>query len=307
MKKIAVVCALGMGDALILSIATHHLGLAGWEATTCNAHIGGFGRWLNGMKTAPQPPLGDLLPEYEAVLVQHDNTARCRMLVSGRRARGLDTYVFYTNYRTSKHGPLVAPFDFPFNEDVPMVANTIEGTKRLFRLPYVNSDNGFRPPQGVLHRRHLQRIAIHPTSADPNKDWLRRRFFSLAERLRERGYMPCFLVSPRERSQWLEVEQRGFALPLHNTLEELATTLYESGGFIGNSSGLSHIASLLKIPHAILSPQERNMRLWQPGWLPGTLIHPPKWIPNIKGLRLKEQYWKHFITVKRVLDNISFI
>lgn len=307
MTKIAVVCALGMGDALILSITSHHLAQTGFDATICNAHIGGFGRWLKGAKTAPQPPLGDLLPEYETVLVQHDNTPRCRTLVAGRRARGLATYVFYTNYRTSKHGPLLAPYDFPFDETIPMVANVIEGTKRLFRIPHVTSDNGFRPPEGLLHRRHIRRIAIHPTSADPQKNWLKPRFFALAEKLRKEGLHPTFLVSPQERPAWLEAEQRGFDLPLLPTLEDLASTLYESGGFIGNSSGLSHIASLLRIPHAILSPQERNMRLWQPGWLPGTLILPPKWVPNLKGFRLKEQYWKHFITVKRVLANISFI
>ena len=65
--KIAVICAPGLGDAVILHIASYHLSLAGHEAFTVTPHH--FGRWL------PHAQSGD--PEQcDAIFLQHDNSLK---------------------------------------------------------------------------------------------------------------------------------------------------------------------------------------------------------------------------------------
>ena len=44
---------------------------------------------------------------------------------------------------------------------------------------------------------------------------------------------------------------------------------------------------------------------WRPGWLQGPLLLPPKWTPNIKGLRLRENKWQFFVPVSKVLKTFQ--
>lgn len=102
-----------------------------------------------------------------------------------------------------------------------------------------------------------------------------------------------FILSPDERADFPNA-------PLFSSLEDLATTIYQSGFLIGNDSGPVHLASYYSIPHIVIA-QGRQMPLWSPGWHPPQIIRPPKWVPNVKGMRLREDKWKYFISTKRVL------
>ncbi|MBF8263174.1 MAG: glycosyl transferase family 9 [Parachlamydiales bacterium] len=301
MSNIAVVPATGMGDGLIMLIASHHLLRLGNRVTTFSRHLPSFGRWLeDGEYRLPPDDWKQTLSSFDSVLLQYDNTPKAKKIALLRRAN-IPVYIFYPTYQSSKHGNLLAGFDFPFNENQTMVDNTCLGTQTLFGS-IVSMNNGLKPLSGLIHRKNMLRVIIHPTSSCPDKNWPKHKFLQLSKLLQEEGYQPVFILSPEERADWPEIEP-----PLFSTLEDLASTIYESGFFIGNDSGPGHLASYLSIPHLIIGAQRQNMRMWRPGWHRGEIICPPHWLPNFKGLRLREQKWNFFITTKGVLKRFKSI
>lgn len=265
--KIAVVCAPGVGDAVILQIASHHLSLAGHEVITVSPHR--FGKWL------PSAQFGNP-NDCDVIFLQHDNSDRSKEIHQSNKT----VYTFYGTHKPSKHGPLRAGFDFVCDLDQTMVDNMIEAMNFLFQIR-AGPENGLTPPPGLLHRRYKKRIAIHTTSGNPDRNWPHEKFERFAQQMEKEGYEPIFL-------------------PQFSALEELTSFVYESGFFLGNDSGPGHIASCLRIPNLIIGREERHMRHWRPGW-GGEIITPPRWVPNWKGLRLREKYWKKFITTKGVI------
>ncbi len=272
MTKIAVVCSPGVGDAAILQIAAHHLALAGFDATLVTPHD--FGRWLKNSKTAPSVDWNDC----DAIYLQHDNGPKSVAIQKLPKT----IYTFYGSYSANKHPPIRKGFDFVSNLNQTMVENVIASLDQLFGLK-ANSANGFTPPPELVYKKYPRRVAIHTTSGNPIRNWPLPKFMKVARWLEERGYQPQIL-SP------------------FPSLEELASFIYESGFFIGNDSGPGHIASLLKIPHVIIGRQEKHMRHWRPGWLKGAILTPPRWVPNWKGVRLRDTHWKRFIPVKAVIE-----
>ena len=201
-----------------------------------------------------------------------------------------------TNYRPSKHGPLLDGFDYVFDDRITMVDNTCNATHALFGC-HTTAHNGMTPPQSLCHRKFTRRVLIHPTSADSRKNWPKPKFLKLAHFLQELDFQPRFILSLQERDGWPQELTPGI-----QTLEDLASIIYESDYFIGNDSGPAHLASLLSIPHLIIRRYEKNATLWQTGWHRGVYLYPPRWLVNIKGFRLREEKWKHFITTKGVLN-----
>jgi hypothetical protein len=301
MTRIALVCAAGIGDALITSIAAHSLRKKGYQVTVFSRHLMGFGQWLEEGDYRPcAEDWAETLHSFGAVLLQHDNTPRARSIVELRKL-GMAVSVFYTNYRLSKHGPLENGYDYPFDDCKTMVDNTCTALQVLFNIES-RGQNSLLPPPHLVHRLNNQRVLIHPTSTSEEKNWLRKRFLRLANKLEKRGFEPLFILSPKERAQWPD------SLNAHHypTLADLASAIYESGAFIGNDSGPAHLASYLSIPLAVIC-QGRQMPLWSPGWHRPLLIQPPQWVPNIKGMRFRENKWKYFVTTKHVLNKSSLI
>ncbi len=265
--KFSVVCSPGLGDAVILHIVSHHLRKAGHEVITVTPHR--FGKWADGFAFGP-------LETSDAIFLQYDNSPHAKILHSQK-----NIYTFFGSHNFAKHGPLKEGFDFVADLNQPMVANIVACLKSLFGID-ATPDNGLHPPKGLIHRRYPKRIAIHAGSGDPQRNWPLSRFTSFAKWAKNQGFDPLFL-------------------PQFATLEELFSFLFESGYFLGNDSGPGHIASSLNIPNLIIGKEEKHMRHWRPGWLMGPIITPPKWIPNWKGLRIREKYWRLFIAKRSVI------
>ena len=102
--KLAVVCASGIGDALIFHLVSHAASLKGWEATTFSNHIAGFGKWLSPLaRVAPQLSLEEIkkrLASFDAILLQHDNSLKAFEI----KQLKLSVYTFYGAHLESKHG-----------------------------------------------------------------------------------------------------------------------------------------------------------------------------------------------------------
>lgn len=270
MKKLLVVCSPGVGDALIMHIASHHLREAGFEVATSTPHR--FGRWLAGYQFGG-------LDDCDAVFLQYDNRPESKAVHALDKA----VYTFYGSHRLEKQGPLRIGFDYVCDPNRTMVDNVVTSLQTLFDIS-ATKENGLRPFAGLIHRRHKKRVAIHSTSRDPDRSW--HKFHPLADWLKSEGYEPAIL-------------------PQFPTLEDLASFIYESGYFIGNDSGPGHIASCLKIPHLIIGRAEKHMKFWRPGWTEGEVVVPSRWIPNWKGFRLRETHWKQFITLNNVIKRFK--
>ena len=283
-EKIAVVCAPGIGDGLILHVASHNLVQMGYEVTTFNDHLEGFGKWLHGYRFAKQPELEkieEILSHFDAVILQHDNTPKSKKV---REWRG-KVFGFLGSHRISKHGAL-SDLDYVCDPSRTMVDNIARATARWFGA--ATKENGLTSPAGLVHRKNLRRIAIHSTSGAAEKNWPQEKFTIVAEKLKKEGYNPVFIAN------------RG--KPLFPTLEELASFLYESGSFLGNDSGPGHIASCLKIPSLVIGKEEKQMRLWAPGWLAPEIAVPPRWSSQWRWARAK---WKYFITTRNVIKKLK--
>ncbi|WP_254368918.1 MULTISPECIES: glycosyltransferase family 9 protein [Paraburkholderia] len=166
-----------------------------------------------------------------------------------------------------------------------------------FGLAGADKSNGMTPPPGLQHRKYPLRVAIHPTASTADKCWLPSRFIRLAIRLRELGFSPEFVVAPQERADWLHIERLGLKLPDLGSLDNVATWVYESGWFIGNDSGIGHLASSLHIPTLSLFMRRGIARTWRPDWGTGQVLIGSTYLPT--GF-LKERYWKYMLSVRQV-------
>lgn len=307
-KKVAVVCGAGLGDALIMMIASHAFQEAGYEVCTFTKHLSSFGKWFEGfhfyIPDYPDQWEKDLA-SYDIVVLQHENSIRAQTIRSLHR-QGIikKLFIFYNNYRYEKHGPLDPKLDFAFDESESCAKNVSLAIQKIFSLPSPSKEIGMKIPKGLIHRKYPKRVVIHPTSSNLKKNWFPRKFLKLARKLQSLDYQVVFAVGANERPDWLFVEKEGIELPHLPRLEDLAQLLYESGYFVGNDSGPGHLASYLQIPSVILAYLRQSISHWRPDWLPSTILLPPKWAPNLKGMRLREQKWQYFISVRKVLHSL---
>lgn len=289
MKRIAIVCASGIGDALIVHSIAHLTKQQGWIPTTYTNHLQGLASWLPGFFFAPQPALDaihETLSSYHAIFLQHDNSPKAFAI----KALPIPIFTFYGAHLASKHGPLTER-DYVCDRNKTMVENIALASEKFFGQKHF--DNGLRPPCGLIYRRFPKRIAIHPTGSSNDKIWPRENFLAIASALKKQGYEPVFTVPDQERAMWDAPELK--------TLGNLAAFLYESGSFLGNDSGPGHLASFLQIPHLILGGDGTQMPLWQPGWRKGTVVSPSPCLMYFKAFR---KQWKKLIRTKHVLKKL---
>jgi ADP-heptose:LPS heptosyltransferase len=181
-----------------------------------------------------------------------------------------------------------------------MVENLVDFCKNQLGIKEVFSSNGIVSIKGINFQKFPQRVCIHPTSNDVERNWPKEKFFALAKKLKQQKFSPSFLTAAFERKEWLWVEEEGFDLPKIFSLDEMASYIYESGFFIGNDSGVGHLASSLKIPTLTIFTTKRKEKLWRPSFGKSMTIYPLPFLPNFKNFRWRDQYWEKGISVNRV-------
>ncbi|MFA5250363.1 MAG: glycosyltransferase family 9 protein [Parachlamydiales bacterium] len=189
-----------------------------------------------------------------------------------------------------------------FSDKKNMVQNILNELQTLLKQKTLLPCNGLIAPSHLKYQKYPRRILLAPTSNDPKKNWRRPRFFHLALCLRQKGFQPELIMAPHEKLFFAD-EAVKYALPLQTFpgYFELAAYIYESGFLIGNDSGPVHLASNLSIPTLTITGNKRKMRLWQKAFFPGKLLFPPGFLPNFCCLKIKDQYWPYFISVKKAL------
>jgi len=302
--KAAVICSKGIGDGLLMMVASHRLFSRGYQVTTYQDALHELGRWFPDHAFKKRSSLIDLeneLSYYDLLVLQNDNSTLSKEIISLFRQGKLKSLsVFYSSYEAAKHFPLTS-WDRVFSRSRPMVDNIADSIASVLQCTQVSKNNGLVTPDGLVQSRYAKRVLIHPTSTTPLRTWSPDKFLAVADQIASRGFNVSFCVSPAERPDWEKIAPAGIQLPHFPTLDALASHVLESGFLIGNESGTGHLASNLHIPTLIVASCEKQMALWRPGWFAGKVLTPSRLIPNFKGSRLREKKWQAFISPKRVV------
>ncbi len=126
----------------------------------------------------------------------------------------------------------------------------------------------FWESKGVTPEERSKVIVLHPGSGSKKKAWPLDRFLSLARTLQDRlGSRMLVVLGPAEGPDVRKVfEEAGLNAPVVAkglTLLQLASVMEGCWFYVGNDSGISHMAAALKLPTlAIFGPTDQ--RVWSP-------------------------------------------
>lgn len=114
-----------------------------------------------------------------------------------------------------------------------------------------------------LHDRKL--ALLHPAAAFATKQWAAENFARVAEYLAERGFAPVAIVAPHEQ-QVLDnlLEQSSVQIVSFDlSLPEVTALAARSQIFVGNDSGIAHIAGAVGTPSVVIFGSS-NRAHWHP-------------------------------------------
>jgi ADP-heptose:LPS heptosyltransferase len=111
-------------------------------------------------------------------------------------------------------------------------------------------------------------VVVHPGSGGRRKNWPVDRFAELVRRIAESGIgTPLLVEGPAERSAASELRrllgERPFPWLVQPPLQALAGVLSLAAGYVGNDSGVSHLAAAVGCPGVVIFGPT-NAAHWRP-------------------------------------------
>lgn len=302
-QKCAVFSCKGLGDGMITMILSNNLHLNGYETTTF--HDGDFYQlqgWFPGLPIEKFPKtdtISSLLEKFDKIFVSYDSdNSFIQALIKDGKAKFPDKIKVLNPSISRNFGSQPFYEDALFRRDISMVDN-MENFCKMLGLKKVVKENGMKCPYGLISRKHAKEVIIHPTSAKKGKMWPKKKYLDLASKLKRKGFECVFVLSSKESVSW-QTADREITIRSFTSLDELAKCVYEASFMIGNDSGIGHLASCLNLPTLSICRSKRTSVLWKPSWRKGSVIYPSELIPNISGFRIRDKFWKHFVTTRRV-------
>ncbi len=304
-QKAAVFCHNGLGDGIISLILSNNLHQNGWEVDTYHNGMQNMQSYFPHLPLLKYPSIKDIseiLNRYEYFLVIHNDTHDFihELIEKGKeqdskKIKVIYAYpnkrvVFNTYYEDSCIDPMIS-----------VAENFQKFCKEILRLAKTTKNNGFIAPRNISLKKHIKRVILHVSSSRPGKNWPIEKFAAFAQKIKKKGFDPVIVAGSKEDAKpykWME--KKGFILPEFESLGQLTDYIYESGYFVGNDSGLGHLASCMGIPTVTISRRKMVARFWRPNWAPGKIVVPSSLVPNISGFRLRDRKWKWFISVSKV-------
>ncbi|VCU70919.1 Lipopolysaccharide core heptosyltransferase RfaQ [Pigmentiphaga humi] len=283
---VAFVMSRRIGDTLVSMVLVNNLMRHGIAVTVFSRHLDAMREWFPGVDIRPELGAAQArgeLSRYDLVLHAYAND------VVG------DTRAWHPRAWVMDHWPT-------YRQVKPMVDIQLDVCRDCFGLADPTRDNGLVVPLGAAGVVIRNRVIIHPTASDLHKQWLPVRFLALARRLRKQGYEPWFVVAPCERADWHWIEAQGERLVAYASLADVAAWLATAGVFVGNDSGLAHLASNVGVPAVSLALRPRIALRWRPGWAPALAITAP---PLMPGRWLREVSWKYLLPVSCVATAVE--
>lgn len=288
-QKIAFISSPFLGDSLISMVVIKNLYNNGYDVEVFSDYIFELRRWFPWATIHPylsQDNIKLRLSTYATLMFLYETD-----IVDNTHQRHPNTVILSKFIHPDKNKEYIKIRGC-------LVENLMDLCRKSLHLNNVIGSNGMVFPQTLFHHKYPQRIIIHPTSRQKYRSWPKHKFVSLAKKLQKLGYEPNFIVNPQERPQWVDVQNDNLiGLPSFSSLDELAVYIYESAWFLGNDSGIGHLASSLGLSTITLAVRPGLARTWKPYWSENTAIVPTALLVS---KRLKEKFWQHFITVNRV-------
>jgi heptosyltransferase-3 len=130
-------------------------------------------------------------------------------------------------------------------------------------------DAGFRPDTPDQCPKRLQdrrKILIHPGAGSLRKRWPISRFIRMERQLRADGLKPEFILGPAEIDLVKAFPESDSPLaPVHilEELSDLRALLETAGGYVGNDSGVGHLAAFLGLATVVIFGPTDPQR-WKP-------------------------------------------
>ena len=115
-------------------------------------------------------------------------------------------------------------------------------------------------------RRSGARAIISPGAGSVKKRWPLERFMMVAAELKKRGLQPSILLGPAEVDLEAVLQHSPQSQPQvvkTRTFQELITVLESAVLYIGNDSGVSHLAAFLSVPTLVIFGPS-NPDQWRP-------------------------------------------
>jgi heptosyltransferase-2 len=126
-----------------------------------------------------------------------------------------------------------------------------------------------RREKGRKHLRSLglrgKPVVVHPGSGSPAKNWPVERYVEVVRRLRDKGREVAVVIGEADAAEAsvFEREFPGRSLLSGLPLPELAAALAECSVFLGNDSGIAHLAAAVGLPVvALFGPSDAER--WAP-------------------------------------------
>jgi hypothetical protein len=163
---------------------------------------------------------------------------------------------------------------------LPVIVITPFATRGIHVARYYCSNIGNHFPvttpknlaEGFSFKRREQKYAcIHPGSGSLKKNYAPWLYHKIADELRQAGYPKVgFIVGPVERERGLLEEFAGEWILQPENVERLADVLSEAALYVGNDSGVTHLAAILGTPTIALY-KTTDPKIW--GALGKDVIH----------------------------------
>lgn len=284
---IAFVCSPRLGDTLIGFVTIKNLMRNGFSVDVYGDFACQLREWFPHFNVYPSIKTEDqfILERYDTVLHMFESNLSNQLAL------------WHPHSVTMSHSPY-------YSANMTMIDIQVYICCQEFGLMNTDRTNDIVPLPGLTHKKHSHRVVVHPTSSMTRKNWPAKKFVKLATLLMDEGYDVDFILPTNERNDWLWVTDEGINLPSFSSLSSVATWLYESGYFIGNDSGLGHLASNLDIPTISIILRKGVAKQWRPSWSKSKVVLSPSWV---NPRPIKEKLWKLFTkvaTVKEAFDEL---
>ena len=303
-SKVAILSAQGLGDALLMRIACYHFEKAGANVTLYHSNPEVLQPLFPKGHFSPYPQINEFaktFAKYDLILLENDHSEKAWALMQ-LRERGLlpQLKVFFP----TRNKKMQRSCDYLCDPKMPIATNLSLACYALEPSIMPSKENNILLPSPSTKNLYPTQVILHPTSKDPKRNWKQKQFITLAKKLTILEFTPIFSVSIEEFPLWRSIQNDGFNVVVSNSLIELATLCYESGYFIGNDSGIGHLASNVGLPTLTISGNPQRVSLWRPDWSQNLIVTLPFNLPNFKGIhfRFRENYWQNFIPVSKVIS-----
>ncbi|MEI6242020.1 MAG: glycosyltransferase family 9 protein [Chlamydiota bacterium] len=300
---IAIVSCPGLGDGLISLALANNFYINKKEVVLF--HSGSFSElqpFFPYVSIRKFPSHLEEIFSYEKIFVFYDFSHPFikTLILEGKKQFLEKIWVINASF-SSRKGKQPYYEDAKFEPHLSMVQNMELFCSRILHLPKVTKEVFWKFPEDRAIQKNPKKVILHASGAKVEKRWPIEKFLLLYRLLESMGFAPLFVFSEKEKEEWNFLLKEKVAVRFFPTCEELAKEVSSAGYMIGNDSGVGHLASCFGLPTVSIFCHKRKSLLWRPGFCRGEVVYPSPGIPNISCFRLRDIFWKRFISVSKVL------